>query len=128
MNNKAVIIGVVALVVIVAAVAVALGSGDDGGEDDTPEVYHYSIRVSQSSTIGYIATIYFEEYVEPGTTITLSYEGQELNSIVLQGSGQQTPGVGSSVGVRFLSNFGHTMEELEGLLEVQVGNFETVRA
>lgn len=129
MNAKAAaVIGVIALVVIVAAVAVALGSGDDGGEDDYPDVYHHSIqKVSRSSTIGYIATVAFEEHVEPGTTITLFYEGQELNSIVLQGSGQHTPGVGSKVGIHFMSDYGHTMEELESLLEVQVENFETIR-
>ena len=47
MNARtAAVIGVVALVVIVAAVAVAMGSGDDGGEDTDRPIQEYYLELN----------------------------------------------------------------------------------
>lgn len=83
MNSKAAIIGVVALVVIVAAVAVALGTGDDGGEKRTD--YSYTVEDVHyihfgDGTVECRADVTFDPPLDEGVLIMVYYGPTLLSS------------------------------------------------
>ena len=72
LNKTSVAIGVVALVVIVAAVALAMGAGDDGGEDKGRPIQEYHLDLDEYIG-GYILTLNFNP-VSPGEVSLYLYD------------------------------------------------------
>lgn len=72
LNKTSVAIGVVALVVIVAAVALAMGAGDDGGEDEGRPIQEYHLDLNESKS-GYDFILTFVP-VAPGEVSLYLYD------------------------------------------------------
>lgn len=72
LNKTSVAIGVVALVVIVAAVALAMGAGDDGGEDEGRPIQEYHLDLTEHVG-GYTFSLNFDP-VSPGEVSVYLYD------------------------------------------------------